>query len=267
MTACQLLVPGLLSPALLPLCDAATAFRLLAASRCLRSEVRRLRSLHVALPKEEPLCDDGARGLARTVDTLASLKSISISLGYQDLGPCTAGELAAAIMRSKNLTSVAIDLRHNGLGDEGALEWARAVECLPGLEVLDLRLGFNGLGQEAVVAVARALHAPGGLREVCLELDINHIGDAAADEVARAVAGLVRLERLRLDLACCGLGDAGACALAGALAGGLARRAPAPLAQVEVDLRGNDLEDDARRGLEEAAQSLRSRGCRCVCRA
>jgi len=267
MAARLLFAPDLLRPALLPLCDAVAVLRLLAASRALREEVQHLRTLVVSFPKEEPLEEEAVHGLARTVDVLAGLHTLSLSLSYQELGPGAAGELARAVRRSRKLTSVAVDLRHNGLGDAGALEWARAVMALSGLTSLDLRLGFNRIGPKAALELVRALKGLGSLTDLCLELDINHIGDAAACEAACVVMDLTHLTCLRLDFGHCRLREPVACAFAGALDDGLAGRVPASLKSVDIDLRGNSIPAAARSFLTEAAACLERRGCRCLCRA
>lgn len=268
--------PALLQASLLPLCDAPSALRLLAASKPLRREAKHFRSLDVVRQRgSESLDPPAARGLARLIAAAAGLRRLRLALAYQELGMESAGEIADAVGKCHALQDVLVDLRRSRLGDAGVARWASSVGALPAMRVLDLRLGFTGAGAEAARFLAAALRKTTALNHLRVELDINRIGDQAALELlAAALAEPSRLERVHIDLAQSGMSRAGAARMGELLddrlralaSAGAAQLAPAGLCELALDLRGNGLKSDGRARFSKVVALAESLGCRCTIR-
>jgi len=265
MVAAPVLTPDLLRQSLVPLVDASTAFRLFSAARQLYEETSYLVSVTITLPRDVQLDDAGFQGLVRLITKLKKLQSLSLSLGYQQLGWNFGSKLAAALSKLCCISNLAVDVRHTDLGDEGISALAQAIPEMPQLSCLDLRLGFNRAGCRASSALAQSLKLAPKLTDVKLELDINRIGDQGVCHLISSAIGMAQLKRLCLDLSQTGLTQQGAHLLATILRGESSYSFTPP-PWIELDVRGNNLKSEARKDLAKGAALLQARGCHCTCR-
>mmetsp|Transcript_41044 Transcript_41044/g.76336 ORF Transcript_41044/g.76336 Transcript_41044/m.76336 type:complete len:255 (-) Transcript_41044:260-1024(-) len=238
---------------LLPAMGTVDVYYMCSTSKCLREGLTSLQTFAVKFNRQLSVEEGSVESLQQALALLPNLRRLSISLAYQ----VNLQNSICALVRSfctHHLARVSLDFRRCGLGDIGTAALMRTLGAMP-LTCLDLRLSFNRISSKGAKDLSEALQS--SLVSVVLDMDINPIGHGAT----HLLHAVLNADRAHLDVAHCGLDDAIACDFAHELESHAAD-VTKPQA-LEIDLRGNRLEDTKAR-IIKAVACVNATQCKCL---
>ena len=130
------------------------------------------------------------------------------------LGGCeTLGQAFLELTNIHHLRSISLNLSNNGVGPDECKKLAEGFLHLSQLTQVSLKLRKNPLGDHGCQSLGTAFSHLVQLTHVSLDLRCSHTRDGGCKRLAATISGLKRLTDLELDLSDNRIGDPGCAAL------------------------------------------------------